>query len=203
MKLPTLLFALLALLPATGVAQQSSLWQQETLPAPEPSLTLPQASLIYQQPIQRRRIKIHDLITIRVDQKSRFESEGESNRRKTAAYNLFIDDDSINGDLTSLYRADNEVETTELLTFDITARIVDIRPNGNLVLEAHQEVRNNNEVWDFSLSGICRTEDILNGNVVQSKNIYDLRIFKRERGSVRDSYRRGWFVRWLDQFHPF
>jgi flagellar L-ring protein precursor FlgH len=203
MKTYTLIIVVIALLPTVSQAQESSLWQRETLPTPEPSLTLPQASLIYQQPIQPRQIKIHDLVTIRVDQKSRFESEGEVNKRKTAAYELLIGDDEINGDLTSLYRADGELESTELLTLDVTARIVDIRPNGNLVLEAHQQVRNNNEVWDFSLSGICRTQDILDGNVVLSKNIYDLRIYKRERGSVRDSYKRGWFVRWLDQFHPF
>jgi len=197
-------FTLLALLlPAAASAQTSSLWQRETLPTPEPSLTLPQASLIYQQPIQPRQIKMHDLVTIRVDQKSRFESEAENTRRKTGTYDLTIGDDSITGDLTQLLRADGEIETNKLLTLDITARVVDIRPNGNLVLEAHQEVRNNNEVWDFSLSGICRSEDILEGNVVLSKHIYDMRIFKRERGSVRDSYRRGWFVRWLDQFHPF
>ena len=166
-------------------------------------MTLPQASLIYQPPMKPKQIKIHDLVTIRVDQKSRFNSDGEINRRKTAAYDLLIGDDSITGDLAQLYRADGEVATTELLTLDVTARIVDIRPNGTLVLEAHQEVRNNNEVWDFSLSGICRPEDILEGNMLLSKNIYDLRIYKRERGSVRDSYKRGWFTRWLDVFHPF
>ena len=96
-----------------------------------------------------------------------------------------------------------ELETAELLKFQIAAEVVDIRPNGNLVIEAHQQIINNEEAWDYSLSGICRRQDIQPGNVVLSNNIYDLKVNKRERGMVRDSYRRGWFLRWFDEFHWF
>jgi flagellar L-ring protein precursor FlgH len=89
------------------------------------------------------------------------------------------------------------------MKFDITATVVDIRPNGTLVLEAHRKLVNSDEQWEYSLSGICRKEDILDGNVVLSKSIAELQVLKRELGSVRDGYRRGWLLRWWDEFRAF
>ena len=103
----------------------------------------------------------------------------------------------------SYFEAPENLAATESLKFDIAAKVVDIRPNGNLVIEAHRQIVNNDEVWEQSLTGICRAADVNPGNVVLSKDIADLRIEKRERGHVRDGYRRGWFLRWFDLIHPF
>jgi flagellar L-ring protein precursor FlgH len=95
------------------------------------------------------------------------------------------------------------LETTESIKFEIAATVSAILPNGNLVLEAHRTVRNNNELWMHSLSGICRREDIGPGNVILSKDIANLELEKRELGHMRDTYKRGWLMRWWDQVSPF
>ncbi|MFT5522409.1 MAG: flagellar L-ring protein precursor FlgH [Pirellulaceae bacterium] len=185
-------------------------------------LTIDQASWTRIPIIPPRQIKKEDLVTIRVDIASQMQSEGEVENRKVASYDAVIKDWVIlnglksikpspqsNGDpriqtaLTQLYRAEGDVGSTESMKFDIAAKIVDIRPNGNLVLMAQRTVRNNEEVWQASLSGICRPEDIGPGNLVLSKDIYDLEIEKRESGHVRDGYARGWFTRIFDLFQPF
>jgi len=71
------------------------------------------------------------------------------------------------------------------------------------VLEAHQEFRNNDEIWERSLSGIIRPEDILPNNTVLSEDVSELRIAKTERGQVRDGYRRGWLYRLMDKYGAF
>jgi flagellar L-ring protein precursor FlgH len=81
--------------------------------------------------------------------------------------------------------------------------VVDIRPIGHLVLEAHQSIRNNDEYWERSLSGIIRPEDILPNNTVLSEDVSELQITKRERGQVRDGYRRGWLYYLLDRYGAF
>lgn len=186
-----------------GGAPMSSGWYEIPLPPP-------------------REAKVNDIITIRVDLGSRVTSEGEFQRRKNASYDailkdwLLLDglrsvkpapqsdgDQRIQGSLNSLTRTQADLETSEAIKFDIAAKVVSILPNGTLVLEAHREIRNNNETWLASLSGVCRREDIQPGNVVLSKDIAELKIDKREVGAIRDSYRRGWFTRWLDRFNPF
>ena len=112
-------------------------------------------------------------------------------------------DPRVNGQLDQTYRTQGDTLTRESLTFNIAAEIVDIRPNGTLVLKAHREVKNNEEVWNYSLTGICRKEDIGPNNVILSRDIAQMQLHKRERGSTRDSYKRGWLIRWMDRLAPF
>ncbi len=169
-----------------------------------------------------RELRIHDTITIIVDEKSQLLSEGEVERRKQA--NLFATladwlqlsggldikpaaqadgDPTINASLNSQYRANAELETRDGLKFRIGATIVDIRPNGNLVIEAHKTVRNNNEVWEQYITGVVSPEDVLPNRSVLSEKITELSIKKLEHGHVRDGYRRGWFLKILDKVQPF
>ena len=176
----------------------------------------------YPRPVPVRQIRMHDIVSIRVSELARMQAEGEVERRKNASFNTVllnwltlngfrqaINDPQTNGDqqiqgtLDQLLRAENEIGSSERLTFNIAARVVGIRPNGNIVLEAHKEVRNNNEIWRASLTGICRQDDIGLDNVILSQNVVDLRIHKFETGHVRDSVRRGWLTRLLDRFSPF
>src|SRR5262249_9081955 len=132
-------------------------------------LLLPQASTIYQALPPVREVRVHDLITIRVDEKSQTYAEGSVERRKTQSFDairqawVILDgwrwakpspqttgDPRLRGQANSIYRAEGDVETRESLKFDITAEVVDIRPNGNLVLEAHRVLQNNEEVWEYS-----------------------------------------------------
>ena len=112
-------------------------------------------------------------------------------------------DPRIQGQINGLFRAEGEVETNERVAFSITATIADIRPNGTLVLEAHKTVQVNDMAWDYSLSGICRKEDIAPNNLLQSEHIAELSVYKRERGQVRDSYKRGWLLSWWDTMRAF
>ena len=210
-----------AVAPSTA-GQESSLYRQD-LPMEDGSpRTLDKASFLFRELPTPEEIIINRLVTIRVDEKAQTFSEGEMERRKNASINAVLQDwirlvgfdtvkpapqldgdPRIRGSVNQLYRAEGGLETRESVKFDITARIVDIRPNGNLVLEAHREIRNNDEVWVYSLTGVCRREDIDPKNVVFSKHIADLRLTKEEKGAVRDSYGRGWLLKLRDLFRWF
>ena len=166
-------------------------------------------------------IGLNDLVTVVVKDAFTYTNEGEMVQRKLANLEATLKDwielDGLNvkaapqeqgdpkmsGQLNSQYRATSEMETVGGMQFRITARVVDIRPNGNLVLEARKEVTDNEEVWEQRLTGEVRPEDIAPDNTVFSEKLADIRISKSESGAVRDGYKRGWFKKLYERFSPF
>ena len=106
------------------------------------------------------------------------------------------------GQYNSRFRSQADLETLDAMTFTIAAKVVDIRPNGNLVIEARRTIENNAEIWEQSLTGTIRREDVSPDNKVLSEDVAELRIKKRESGQVRDGYRRGWLTRLFDKLQP-
>ncbi len=89
------------------------------------------------------------------------------------------------------------------LTAHITARIIQVLPNGNFVIEGNREVRVNNENQIITLTGMIRPRDISAKNVIQSTYIADARINYSGTGVVNDEQRPGWLMRILDTIWPF
>lgn len=221
MKLHSLLLTLISLaMPAVACAQSSSLFDRE-LPSVGEQLTLENSSFCFQRAEPVRVLKLNDIVRVKVLEAAKLNSEGNINRRKQ--YQLqaqLIDwikfnngdlelnpnsggDPAINGVYQGQGQARANMNTAEGLQFTIAARIVDIRPNGHLVIEAHSSVRNNDEIWDQSLSGIVPPERVDPKGEVRSEDVAELMIDKRERGQVRDGYRRGWFYWLLDRYGMF
>jgi len=183
-------------------------------------MTLAEASWHYQPPEEPRELRLNDLIVVLVDEKTQVISEGEFDRRKKADGTFVLKDwigfdglairpdpqsegePAISGEMQSKYRAESELETRDSMKFQIACRVVDTRPNGTLLVEGRRQIQNNNESWEMWLMGSIRPEDVLPNNTVLSENVAELRIVKRESGHVRDGYRRGFFMRFLDRFSP-
>lgn len=204
---------------ASSVRAQSSSMLGD--PQQRGALKLADVSFTYVAPEPAKELKIHDLVTVMVDETAQVISEGEMDRRKKAEGKFALNDwivfdgwavrpdpqsggsPKIDGRMENKYRAEGELETRESMRFRIACEIVDVRPNGTLVLEGRRSIQANKEQWEMSLTGIVRAEDVLPNNTVLSEDVASLRIYKREAGHVRDGYRRGWFLQLLDRYQPF
>ena len=140
--------------PQSAGAQSSSL---HGTPDGRPPLTLPNNSWLYLAVPAPRELQMNDLITVLVTESSQVLSEGNINRRTQSNINMVltnwlklnhfgIQDDKLTagdpgvaGTLNSQLRTTSQLETQDSVKFKITARIVDIRPNGTLVIEAQQK----------------------------------------------------------------
>lgn len=172
---------------------------------------------------QPRTLKLNDIVIVTVDEKSHVLSEGEMDRRKNASLKAELKDwilfsprsfgirpdpqsagePKIDGQWDNKYRAQADFEARDAMKFTIAARVVDIRPNGSLVIEGRRIIQHNEDSWEYFLLGVIRPEDVKPNNTVESEKIAELRLWKRESGHVRDGYRRGWLMEWLDRFQPF
>ena len=217
-------FAISVLLSACAtqlVAQDSSLSKHPLPVTGQRPLLLEDVSFTYQKPTEARKFQKEDIVFVRVEIKTEVRSDATLQRDKEASIDAVLldwvrfdglalkpapqrdGDPEVAGELEEEYDAKGRFSQNDRIAFNIAARVVDIRPNGHLVLESHRTVRNNNEIWDASLSGIVRPEDVDQGNMVLSERVSELRIDKRERGNVRDSYRRGWLTKMWDNFRIF
>lgn len=201
-----------------GLAESRATAQTNSLLASRP-LTR-QDSWVFVEPAPVPQLAKHSLVTVIVDYRSQVISEAEQERKRKADITAVLSDwlrlsgldikpaqqadgdPTIAGSINSRDKAEADLETRDGMKFTITCEVVDIRPNGSLVLDGQRLVENNEEQWMLSLSGIVRAEDVLPNNTVLSATIAELHIDKKEQGVIRDAYRRGWLLEIIDRFRP-
>lgn len=181
-----------------------------------------QTSWSYVPPTTARVLKLHDIVSIRIEEISTSLSTGSATSRKTTSYDATLKDwlrlvglDTIkpapqaDGDpriqtnQTEVYRGDSNLRTSENYTRNIAAEIVDIKPNGQIVLDATKEIDEDDNVVRYSLTGTCRSQDIGPDNVVLSRNLIRSKISRQSLGHVRDGYSRGWLTKFMARVKPF
>ncbi len=91
----------------------------------------------------------------------------------------------------------------ENMTAKMSARIIQVLPNGNLVLRGSQEIMVNNEKQYITVQGVVRPVDIAADNSVLSTYMADARIDYTGEGDLSRKQREGWLSRFLDVVWPF
>lgn len=114
-------------------------------------------------------------------------------------------------DLSNLIKAssssqfDGSGATTrkENLSATITAKVIDVLPNGNFLIEGRRNVKVNNEDQIILVEGTVRPRDISSDNVINSSYIADARITYAGKGVISDRQSPGWLMNFLDKIWPF
>ena len=95
------------------------------------------------------------------------------------------------------------INNSEKITARIAVKVVDLLPNGNMIVEGRRDTAFAGDKQEAVLRGTIRSEDITSGNTVFSYNVADASIAYKSRGSVSDAQRKGWFTKVWDKLTPF
>lgn len=109
----------------------------------------------------------------------------------------------INASVDSQFQGAGSTSRKENLNATITARVVDVIPNGNLMIEGRRNVKVNDEDQEIVLEGIVRPRDIAADNTVNSIFVADAKIRYSGRGIISDRQSPGWLMNIVDKLWPF
>jgi len=181
----------------------------------------PRARAAYTDDTARRR---GDSLTIVINERSRIDNE--TNRKlekkddRTASMSGTLDPANLVGhpvgktvfDFPRLsfassaetkFDGDSEFESDHSLQDQVTVTVVDVLPNGNLVVAGGRQRQTDGDLQTIEVTGIVRPSDIAFNNTVSSSRVADFRISYAGKGSEKQYTRPGWFARILDLINPF
>ena len=84
-----------------------------------------------------------------------------------------------------------------------TVSVVDVLPNGNLLISGKRQVVVQGDARVLKLSGIVRAVDVLPGNMVSSQLISNLSIQFEAEGPEQSFTKQGWLGRSMNRIWPF
>jgi flagellar L-ring protein FlgH len=91
----------------------------------------------------------------------------------------------------------------DTLTATISTKVVDVLPNGNMLIEGRRSVKVNNEDQIIVLTGTVRSRDVSSDNTISSALVADARINYTGHGVVSDRQSPGWLMNIFDKVWPF
>lgn len=92
----------------------------------------------------------------------------------------------VNGGSTANVAGTGAIDREEKIEAKVAALVVQVLPNGNLVVEGRQETRVNSEIRELHITGIIRPQDITNENTVNYEQVAEARLVYGGRGTLTD-----------------
>jgi flagellar L-ring protein precursor FlgH len=145
---------------------------------------------------------VDDIVTIVVSEQASAVATGQTKTSRSSSANASISSGAFppeaNGPLANLITTnsaqalagDGTTSRTSTLSAILTARVVDVLPNGYLVIEGSKTTLVNSENQVITVRGVVRPADLSNGNTVQSGSIAQLELKINGKGVVNDAIRR-------------
>jgi len=101
------------------------------------------------------------------------------------------------------FNGGGSIDNAETITAHVTVKVVDVLPNGNMVVEGQLHTAFSGEKQDAIVRGTVRPDDVMANNTLYSYNIADATIQFMSKGTITDAQRKGWLTRVWDKMSPF
>jgi len=189
---------------------------------PMPAPAVPQAAnqgAIYQAATYRPLFEDHharnvgDILTININEKINASKTASSTANRAGTMDFAVPDAQIGGrgikggSLSANSKNDFEGKgdsaANNVFTGAITVTVIDVLPNGNLMVAGEKQIGINQGSEFVRLSGVVDPRYILAGNVVSSTQVADARLEYRGAGYINEAQTMGWLSRVFMTVMPF
>lgn len=170
-----------------------------------------------------RRARGHgDIVTVVIEIDDRAEMQNQTDRTRTSQEGLKIPnffglqslasrilpdgaglDPAIDASANSSASGQGQIRRQDKITLQIAATVLQVLPNGHLVIQGSQEIRVNQELRDLQVAGIIRPEDVSRRNTITYEKIADARIIYGGRGTLSNVQDARYGQRILNAITPF
>ena len=110
---------------------------------------------------------------------------------------------SIKADSKNEFAGGGDSAANNAFTGSIAVTVVDVLPNGNLVVAGEKQIGINQGSEFIRLSGVVNPTFILAGNQVSSTTVADARLEYRGSGYIDEAQTMGWLARVFQSVMPF
>jgi len=101
------------------------------------------------------------------------------------------------------FSGDGRYTRTDDLSARLTAEVIEVQPNGHLVLEARTFVQTDLETSTIVLSGAADPQLVTPAGTILSNQLFDLRVVKTHQGELKQATKKGLLARVLDTIFAF
>jgi len=168
----------------------------------------------------KRARAVGDIITILVQESSTASKENSTKTSKSSSVDASLDtilySPGASGFLTKggqlpamkfggtqSFDGGGKINNSERITARLAVRVVDVLPNGNMLIEGRRETFVSGEKQEAIIRGVVRGEDVAANNTVLSYNVSDATIRFVSKGTLSDNQRKGWLHRIWEKVTPF
>ena len=170
----------------------------------------------------QRANQVGDILTVIIDIDDSAEINNTSERSRVskedaslgallgyeASLNKILPEAVVNTDLVDIdgsnsNKGTGKIDREEDIELKVAVIVTQILPNGNLVIQGHQEVRVNYEVRELQVHGVIRREDITSSNTISYDQIAEARIAYGGRGHISEVQQPRYGYQVMDILFPF
>jgi flagellar L-ring protein precursor FlgH len=162
--------------------------------------------------------RLNDLVTIKITESTTAVAKADTNTSRVGSNSL--QSSTLFGVLQSFgigsggdtprttatknnYKGSGTTDRSATFTTTITARVVKVLNNGNLIFEGYREIQLNNETQRLYVAGMLNPNQLDAANTITSDRVAELRVGYGGKGVVDETLKPGYISRLLNFIWPF
>ena len=215
-------FSLLGLAACAGITPTTATHQPTSMRPPMREITEPQNGSIYSVNIaqrgmfeDRRARLVGDTLTINLVEKTQAQKNASSSADRTSditasvptltkvPFGKALQGIDVSASTGNTFSGKGASSANNNFTGTITVTVIDVYPNGNLLVSGEKQVAINQGDEFIRFSGVINPMYVTSANAVSSTQVADARIEYRGSGYIDEAQRMGWLSRFFQVISPF